>query len=170
MTDCFCTHQWQDDVIVLLSLITIDCSDLNRFLNFLEATILKSRYLFVQNQQWKHLKNVWNMFKVNKIVDVVLVKRRQNHITEVVVVSLMLTWTDNSNFSGCSIVDFEQVIAELNSANHNIQTFWYFFSGVSRRLKQWKILDLLWEKTLKIPTEFIQNNNHKGILNKQTIS
>ena len=69
------------------------------------------------------------MFKVNKIVEVVLVKRRQNHITEVVVVSLMLTWTDNSNFSGCPIVDFEQVIAELNSANHNIQTFWYFSQG-----------------------------------------
>ena len=67
------------------------------------------------------------VYKVNKIVDVVLVKRRQNHITEVVVVFLMLTWTDNSNFSGDSIVDFEQVITELNSANHNIQTFWYFF-------------------------------------------
>ena len=47
------------------------------------------------------------MFKVNKIGDVVLVKRRQNHITEVVVVSLKLTWTDNSNFFGDSIVDFD---------------------------------------------------------------
>ena len=41
---------------------------------------ITSKYLPAQNQQWKHQKNEWNMFKVNN-----------KDTSDVVPVSLMLT-------------------------------------------------------------------------------
>ena len=60
---------------------------------------LASRYIPVQSQQYKHCKKMWNLLKVNH--------RHQNHVIEVVLVSL---WTDFTLF-WISFVDFDQVNA-----------------------------------------------------------
>ena len=51
----------------------------------------------VRGQQWKHLNNVWNLFKVN------------NDANDFILVSLLLILNRFHAFSGVSIVDFEQV-------------------------------------------------------------
>ena len=58
---------------------------------------LHSQYSLVQSQQWKHQNNVWNPFKVNNVVN------------EVILVSLLLTLNKIYIFFWCSIVDLEQV-------------------------------------------------------------
>ena len=46
---------------------------------------ITSRYLLVQSQEWKHQKNVWNLFKDNNKKDTI------NHVTEGVL-SFLLTF------------------------------------------------------------------------------
>ena len=58
---------------------------------------LHSQYSLVQSQQWKHQNNVWNPFKINIVVN------------EVILVSLLLTLNKIYIFFWCSIVDLEQV-------------------------------------------------------------
>ena len=50
----------------------------------------------VQNHQWKHQNNMWNLFKVNN-----------KDVSELLLVSLLLTW--NIHCSCVSIVKFKQV-------------------------------------------------------------
>ena len=53
-----------------------------------------SQHLLVQNQQWKHQKNIWNLFKVNN-------KDTGTTSFDVVLASLLLT------LNSVSIVGFE---------------------------------------------------------------
>ena len=64
--------------------------------------LVPSRYLLFESQQWKHENNVWNLFKaINKDTRMIL-------LTSFWFLYCYI-WTDFTNCSRVSIVDFEQV-------------------------------------------------------------
>ena len=67
-------------------------------------------HLLVQSQQWKHQKNVWNLFKVNN---------KDNSMTSMAWFWCLYCqlWIGFTNVSCVFIVDFEQVNAGLFTVN-----------------------------------------------------
>ena len=67
-------------------------------------------HLLVQSQQWKHQKNVWNLFKVNN---------KDNSLTSMAWFWCLYCqlWIGFTNVSCVFIVDFEQVNAGLFTVN-----------------------------------------------------
>ena len=60
---------------------------------FCDKTVRSIRHLLVQSQQWKHQKNVWNLFRV----------KDKDTITKSIT-----HWTDLTYCCGVSITNFEQ--------------------------------------------------------------